>query len=137
MSKTTTTESVPSSSSQGLARTGGQQGQQQQPRQVIKEFGSGRSADTSNNDRIAGLTMAMKLKSKNTTTTTTTKGGKSGGSSMMALGNREVSARRQVGDAESVVNSQGVPWWRNVGMEVRLIFLFCMVLMMMIMLEGM
>lgn len=80
-------------SSQGLARVGRQ----------IESGGGG--------DRIAGLTMAsraMKLKSK--------------GASMMDLRNREVSARRQVGDAESVVNPQssgaGTPWWRNVGMEV-------------------
>lgn len=79
-------------SSQGLARVGRQM-----------EYGSG--------DRIAGLTMAsraMKLKSK--------------GASMFDLRNREVSARRQVGDAESVVNphstSAATPWWRNVGMEV-------------------
>ena len=39
---------------------------------------------------------------------------------MMDMKHREVSARRQVGDAESVVNPQGSmgePWWRNVGME--------------------
>lgn len=50
---------------------------------------------------------AMKLKSN-----------KSG--SMMSLNNRDVSARRQVGDAEGVVNPQssvGEPWWRNVGMD--------------------
>jgi hypothetical protein len=35
------------------------------------------------------------------------------------MGNREISARRQVGDAEGVVNpqSKGEPWWKNVGME--------------------
>lgn len=89
-----------SPSSQGLARVGGQT--------ESRPPGAG--------DRIAGLTMAsraMKLKSK----------GKSG--SMMDLRNREVSARRQVGDAESVVNPQSTPggatpWWRNVGMEVRI-----------------
>ena len=36
--------------------------------------------------------------------------------------NREVSARRQVGDAESTVNApndnaKAQPWWRNVTME--------------------
>lgn len=48
--------------------------------------------------------MAMKLKSR-------------GG----GFGEREVSERRQVGDAESMVNpthtQSGTPWWRNVGME--------------------
>ncbi|CZT24422.1 uncharacterized protein RCC_10147 [Ramularia collo-cygni] len=47
------------------------------------------------------------------------KGKKSG--SMLNLPSREVSARRQVGDAESVVNPHSTgaatPWWRNVGME--------------------
>jgi hypothetical protein len=39
------------------------------------------------------------------------------------MGSREVSERRQVGDAESLVNMQGdggkpeQRWWRNVGME--------------------
>lgn len=39
------------------------------------------------------------------------------------LQNREISARRQVGDAETMVNSMDektggqAPWWRNVGME--------------------
>jgi hypothetical protein len=41
------------------------------------------------------------------------------------LKNREVSARRQVGDAENVVNQSpstgdgpnNTPWWKNVGME--------------------
>jgi hypothetical protein len=41
------------------------------------------------------------------------------------MGSREVSERRQVGDAESLVNMQGGSgtgkpeqrWWRNVGME--------------------
>jgi hypothetical protein len=48
---------------------------------------------------------------------------KSGGAaarpSTMNLGYREISARRQVGDAEGVVNPQsgGEPWWKNVGME--------------------
>lgn len=45
--------------------------------------------------------MAMKLKSR-------------GGD---AVQGREVSERRQVGDAESMVNPSGTPWWRNVGME--------------------
>lgn len=48
--------------------------------------------------------MAMKLKSR-------------GG----GFGEREVSERRQVGDAQSMVNpthtQSGTPWWRNVGME--------------------
>jgi hypothetical protein len=48
--------------------------------------------------------MAMKLKSR---------AGSSGGD--FGKG-REVSARRQVGDAESMVNPV-TPWWRNVGME--------------------
>jgi pyruvate dehydrogenase kinase 2/3/4 len=30
---------------------------------------------------------------------------------------REVSERRQVGDAEEMFNKEGQPWWRNVGME--------------------
>ncbi|KAI6859477.1 hypothetical protein KC334_g21597 [Hortaea werneckii] len=62
-------------------------------------------------DRASSLNLAaraMKLKLK-------TKGLDQG------LRQREVSERRQVGDAESVVNSQsgraGEPWWRNVTME--------------------
>lgn len=70
-------------------------------------------------DRAAGLTMAheaMKLKLKGNVSLT-----------------REVSERRQVGDAESMVNNPAAggrggdsrgddggaqkPWWRNVGME--------------------
>jgi len=60
-------------------------------------------------DRGASLTMAhkaMKLKSKGGATA----------HSMMDLKYREVSARRQVGDAE-MVNSAAEPWWRHVGME--------------------
>ena len=50
--------------------------------------------------------MAMKLKSK---------AGSGGGD---LIKGREVSARRQVGDAESMVNSTSeTPWWRNVGMD--------------------
>ena len=47
--------------------------------------------------------------------------------SMGEFAGREVSERRQVGDAESLVNmpsggdgkmeATGRPWWRNVGME--------------------
>lgn len=49
--------------------------------------------------------MAMKLKSR------------AGGGGDMNKG-REVSARRQVGDAESMVNpTTETPWWRQVGME--------------------
>jgi len=63
-------------------------------------------------DRGASLNLAaraMKLKMK------TTKG--------FDVRQREVSERRQVGDAESVINAPeqstggGTPWWRNVGME--------------------
>lgn len=48
--------------------------------------------------------MAMRLKSKGT-------------GDLSAR--REVSERRQVGDAEGLVNptGSGTPWWRNVGME--------------------
>jgi hypothetical protein len=50
--------------------------------------------------------MAMKLKSK---------AGSGGGD--LTKG-REVSARRQVGDAESMVNpTSETPWWRQVGMD--------------------
>jgi hypothetical protein len=49
--------------------------------------------------------MAMKLKSR---------GGSGGGD---AAKGREVSARRQVGDAESMVNPTETPWWRQVGMD--------------------
>ena len=50
--------------------------------------------------------MAMKLKSKGAGPVDATKG-------------REVSARRQVGDAENMVNptTTETPWWRQVGME--------------------
>lgn len=65
-------------------------------------------------DRSASLNLAaraMKLKMK------TSKGGETR--------QREVSERRQVGDAESLVNppasamgdGKETPWWRNVGME--------------------
>jgi pyruvate dehydrogenase kinase 2/3/4 len=30
---------------------------------------------------------------------------------------REVSERRQVGDAEEMFAEKGTPWWRNVGMD--------------------
>lgn len=62
-------------------------------------------------DRSASLNLAaraMKLKMK-------TKG--------LDIRQREVSERRQVGDAESMVNpptqstGDGTPWWRNVGMD--------------------
>lgn len=85
---------------QGLARVG---------RQIEK--GGSAAAVGGEHDRIAGLTMAsraMKLKA----------GSKKG--STMNLGYREISARRQVGDAEGVVNAQSsgnTPWWKNVGME--------------------
>lgn len=39
---------------------------------------------------------------------------------VLNLSNREVSERRQVGDAEHLVNPpshQAAPWWKNVGME--------------------
>lgn len=49
--------------------------------------------------------MAMKLKSRG------------GGGVGDATKGREVSARRQVGDAESMVNPTETPWWRQVGME--------------------
>lgn len=67
-------------------------------------------------DLIAGMTMAARtgrLKAKPHSKT-------------WDMNRREVSARRQVGDAESVVNQQGSstttdgqgqqPWWKNVGM---------------------
>ena len=58
------------------------------------------------------MTMAartMKLKSKPN-------------SKMWDLKSREVSARRQVGDAESTVNQptageSATPWWKSVGMD--------------------
>lgn len=61
-------------------------------------------------DRSASLTLArkgMKLKSK--------------GGSAMNLSHSEVSERRQVGDAESIMDESTKggrgPWWRNVTME--------------------
>jgi len=82
-------------SSQGLTRAG---------RQQIESSGAG--------DKIAGITMAqraMRLK---------------GGNAAWDLTHREVSARRQVGDAAESVNAppstgdDGVrPWWKDVGME--------------------
>jgi pyruvate dehydrogenase kinase 2/3/4 len=50
--------------------------------------------------------MAMKLKSKGAGPGDAKKG-------------REVSARRQVGDAENMVNptTTETPWWRQIGME--------------------
>jgi hypothetical protein len=42
------------------------------------------------------------------------------GKKSMQMTSREVSERRQVGDAESLVNPQGgagEPWWRHVGMD--------------------
>ncbi|EME49046.1 hypothetical protein DOTSEDRAFT_99233, partial [Dothistroma septosporum NZE10] len=75
---------------------------------------TGRQIEAAGADRIAGLTMAtraMKLKSPKK-------------ASMWDLQNREVSARRQVGDAADSINkppSSAVgsekPWWKNVGME--------------------
>ena len=85
-------------SSQGLTRVGGQ-------------IESSKAATSRGGlDRSASLTLAhksMRLKSK-------------------AGVGREVSERRQVGDAETLVNQQNsmdepvqgrAPWWRNVGME--------------------
>jgi len=87
---------VDSRSSQGLTRVG-------------RQFESSRSGGL---DKSASLTLGYRgkrLKNKN-------------------LGdpkNREVSERRQVGDAESVIYQNSMdearggraPWWRNVGME--------------------
>jgi len=64
---------------------------------------------------MQSLTMAsraMKLKGK-------------GKDSALNMTHREISARRQVGDAETMVNQvspegpggMGVPWWKNVGMD--------------------
>lgn len=88
---------VGSHSSRGLTRAGRQQ------------------IESAAGDRIAGLTMAhraMKLK------------GGSNATSAWDLNHREVSARRQVGDAAESVNpppssgDDGVrPWWKDVGME--------------------
>ena len=74
-------------------------------------------------DRSASLNLAaraMKMKGKSS-------GQQSGGGGMMGARQREVSARRQVGDAEEVVNSPArtgkdgrggeEPWWKNVSME--------------------
>lgn len=74
------------------------------------ESGSGSSnssAGLGGLDRSASLTLAHKS------------------SRGMRLKNREVSARKMVGDAEDLVNSQTTvtekggaqPWWRNVGMD--------------------
>ena len=88
---------VDSRSSQGLTRVG-------------RQTESNRTGDL---DRSASLTLARK-------------GMRLKGKSMGDLSNREVSARRQVGDAESMVNQPdsmgdapgGSPrWWRNVGMD--------------------
>ena len=87
---------VDSRSSQGLTR-------------VRRQIESSKSGGL---DRSASLTLAhrgKRLKSKN----------------LGDIRNREVSERRQVGDAESVIyqnsmdESRGgrAPWWRNVGME--------------------
>ena len=62
-------------------------------------------------NRAAGLAMAhkaMRLKSR------------TNAGAQVDSRPREVSERRQVGDAESLVNNTGTnsqPWWRNVGME--------------------
>lgn len=83
------------SSSQGLARGGSQVG------------------SLGGSDRIAGLTLGARACKKLKSNT-----------SMLDLSNREISARRQVGDAESIVNRPDPtgdggekPWWKNVGME--------------------
>lgn len=85
---------------QGLTRTG---------RQIESGIGGG--------DRIAGLTMASRAKRLKSISG-------SSGSGMGDLRNREVSPRRQVGDAADEINppppSSGdgtTPWWKNVGME--------------------
>ena len=70
-------------------------------------------------DRSASLTLGHKGRGMRLKATSSTKG-------MGDLKNREVSARRQVGDAESTVNRSDsmdearegrTPWWRNVGMD--------------------
>ena len=88
--------SISTPSSQGL--TGGKKVAGRQP------------VDASGGDLIAGMTMAArtgKLKAKPNSKT-------------WDMNRREISARRQVGDAESVVNQapekEGQPWWKNVGM---------------------
>jgi hypothetical protein len=63
---------------------------------------------TRRQSELPSLTMAMSLKKK-------TKG-----KGAMQMTHREISERRQVGDAESLVNPQGgpgEPWWRHVGMD--------------------
>ena len=97
-----------SRSSQGLTRPVGRQ----------SESGGKLVDRRSGLDRSASLTMAhkaMKLKG--------VQGGKGGVGEGMGR-KREVSERRQVGDAESLVNQPSSmddagkqPWWRNVGME--------------------
>ena len=92
-----------SRSSQGLTRVG------RQTESTAKATAT--TAKSGGLDRGASLTLArkgMRLKSKG----------------VGDLKNREVSERRQVGDAESVVNQPNgaegkgaQPWWRNVGMD--------------------
>ena len=94
---TPSTTTFDSRSSQGLTRVGRQ-----------SESSSNRGG---NLDRSASLTLAhkgMRLKSKG----------------LGDLKTREVSERRQVGDAESMVNEPGGDgeegkgrWWRNVGYD--------------------
>ena len=90
-------DSSDSRSSQGLTRVGRQ----------TESSAPGRGGGL---DRSASLTLAhrgMRLKNKG----------------LADLKSREVSERRQVGDAEAVLNQpnsmdeKGVRWWRNVGME--------------------
>lgn len=100
----------------GQQRTGQRQEQQQQlpmtrtHSQGLTRAGRQTGSSAAGGDRIAGLTMAsraMRLK------------GISGG--MSDLRNREVSPRRQVGDAADAINSastgEETPWWKKVGME--------------------
>lgn len=67
-------------------------------------------------DRGASLTMAhMAMKQKN-------RGERRKGGSLANVSHREVSERRQVGDAAGMVNPSsgkglGEPWWKNVDME--------------------
>ena len=117
-------------SSRGLALAGGQKSNESSNTNVKSRSNPYENRNENNNrdangkggglDRSASMTLVhkhkgMKLKNQSTSM------GEGKGKGLAGLSYREVSMRRQVGDAESVMSdrdgNRDQPWWRNVTME--------------------